>query len=178
MTREHTTVSFNRFKNQFIAKLITRFPPLMEWFTASYEPWKSDDIPWVPMTKALTASTIAFVTTAGVHHRDQEPFDMRDHNGDPSFRVIDFRKPLSSLMITHDYYDHTNADKDINIVFPLERLKEFEQEGRIGHVASLHYGFMGHITGKHLPTLIYESAPEVARRLKESDADVVLLAPG
>jgi D-proline reductase (dithiol) PrdB len=171
-------MSFNRFKNQFIAKVITRFPSIAERFTAFYKPWKAADIPWTPMTKALGTSTIAIITTAGVHHREQEPFDMRDPDGDPSFRVIDFRKPLSSLMITHDYYDHSDADKDINIVFPLERLKEFEQEGRIGHVAELHYGFMGHITGRHIPTLINKSASEVARSLKKTNVDIVLLTPG
>ena len=171
-------MSFNRFRNQFIAKVITRFPSLAERFIESHEPWKSVEIPWTPVTKALAASTIAVVTTAGVHHREQRPFDMKDHDGDPSFRLIDYRKPLSSLMITHDYYDHSDADRDINIVFPLERLREFEQEGRIGHVADHHYGFMGHITGRHIPTLINESAPEVARSLKKADVDVVLLTPG
>ncbi len=171
-------MSFSRFKNQFIAKVITRFPSLAERFTASYEPWKSTDVPWTPVTKALATSTVALVTTAGVHHRDQEPFDMKDHDGDPSFRVIDFRKPLSSLMITHDYYDHTDADKDINIVFPITRLKEFAQEGRIGQVADLHYGFMGHIIGRHIPTLIFKTASEVAGRLKKAHVDIVLLTPG
>ncbi|HYA87862.1 MAG TPA: glycine/sarcosine/betaine reductase selenoprotein B family protein [Nitrospirota bacterium] len=171
-------MSFRRLKNQFIAKVIARFPSLAERLTASYEPWKSVDIPWTPVTKALATSTVALVTTAGVHHREQKPFDMKDHEGDPSFRVIDYRKPLLSLMITHDYYDHSDADRDINIVFPLERLREFEQEGRIGHVADLHYGFMGHITGRNIPTLIHKSASEVARSLKKAGVDVVLLTPG
>ena len=171
-------MSFRRFKNRFIAKVITRFPSLAERFTASYEPWKSTDIPWTPVTKALASSTIALVTTAGVHHRDQEPFDMKDRDGDPSFRVIDFRKPLSSLMITHDYYDHADADRDINIVFPLTRLREFEQERRIGQVADLHYGFMGHIIGRHIPTLMYKTAPEVARSLQKAHVEIVLLTPG
>jgi D-proline reductase (dithiol) PrdB len=171
-------MSFGRFKNQFIAKVITRFPSLAKRFTDSYEPWKSSDTPWTPVTKALAQSTIALVTTAGVHHRDQEPFDMKDHDGDPSYRVIDSGKPLSSLMITHDYYDHADADRDINIVFPLERLKEFEQEGLIGNVAGLHYGFMGHITGRHIPTLINKTAREVAGRLKKEQVDLVLLTPG
>jgi D-proline reductase (dithiol) PrdB len=171
-------MSFSRFKNQIIAKIITRFPSLAERFTAAYEPWRSTDIPWTPVTRALAVSTVAVVTTAGVHHREQEPFDMKDCDGDPSFRVIDFRKPLSSLMITHDYYDHTDADKDINVVFPIEPLKEFEQEGRIGRVADLHYSFMGHIVGRHIPTLITKTATEVAGRLKEEHVDSVLLAPG
>ena len=169
---------FSRLKNQLIAKIITRFPSLAKRFTASYQPQTSLDIPWTPATTALNQATIALVTTAGVHHRDQDPFDMKDPDGDPSYRTIDLRKPLSSLMITHDYYDHADADRDINIIFPVERLKEFEQEGLIGHVADLHYGFMGHITGRHIPTLINKTGRDVALRLKKDKVDIVLLTPG
>jgi len=118
------------------------------------------------------------VTTAGVHHRDQSPFDMRDPDGDPSFRAIDESRPVSDLMITHDYYDHRDADKDINIVFPIQRLRELEIEGIIGKIADTHYGFMGHILGEHVQPLVNRSAPQVARRLKEDGVDVVLLTPG
>jgi len=171
-------MGIERLKNRFISKVITRFPSLAKRFVESYEPWKSLDVPWTPVAKPLTASTIAVVTTAGVHHRDQEPFNMTDRDGDPSFRTIDLRKPITSLMITHDYYDHADADKDINIVFPVERLKEFEQEGLIGHLADKHYGFMGHIIGRHIPTLINTTAREVARQLKNDKVDIVLLTPG
>ena len=147
-------------------------------FTASYEPWKSLDIPWTPVATALENSKISVVTTAGLHHKDQEPFDMKDRDGDPSYRVIDITRPLSSVMITHDYYDHSDADRDINIVFPVERLREFEMEGLIGQIADYHYGFMGHITGKHILTLISKTAPEVAARLKKDNVNIVLLTPG
>jgi len=167
-----------RLKNKFIATIITRFPVLAKRFISAYAPWESQDIPWTPVTKALEYSKIAVVTTAGVHHKDQQPFNMLDREGDPSYRTIDLSAPFSSLMITHDYYDHADADKDINIVFPIERLKEFEKEGLIGQVAELHYGFMGHITGRHLPTLINRTAPEVAQRLKEDKVDIVIVTPG
>jgi D-proline reductase (dithiol) PrdB len=176
--RDKPNLIFNRLKNKLISKIITRFPSLAKRFTDAYDPWKAVDVPWTPVTKALEHSRIAVVTTAGVHHVDQEPFDMKDREGDPSYRTIDLKKPLSSLMITHDYYDHSDADKDINIVFPVERLKGFSQEGLIGPIADLHYGFMGHITGRHLPTLINRTAPEVAARLKKDNVDVVLLTPG
>lgn len=158
--------------------MITRFPSLAKRFVASYAPWESEDIPWTPFTKPLSECTVAMVTTAGVHHRDQAPFDMIDRDGDPSFRVIDISRPLESLIITHDYYDHRDADKDINIIFPVERLREFAREGIIGRRANVHYGFMGHITGPHIMTLIANTAPEVARRLKRDGVDVVLFTPG
>jgi hypothetical protein len=37
---------------------------------------------------------------------------------------------------------------------------------------------MGHITGRHILTLISSTASEVARRLKEDNVDAVLLTPG
>jgi len=166
-----------RFKNRLIARIITRFPSLAKRFIASYEPWKAVDVPWTPVTKPLNKATIALVTTAGVHHRDQEPFDMKDRDGDPSYRIIDLKKTAPDLMITHDYYDHSDADRDINIVFPVERLKEFEREGLIGRLADVHYGFMGHITGRHRDTLVGKNAPEVAQALKNAKVDIVLLAP-
>jgi len=168
----------DRLINKLIAKIITHFPSLSRKFTASYEPWRSLDIPWAPVTTTLENSKIAVVTTAGVHHKDQKPFNMKDLDGDPSYRIIDVTRPLSSVMITHDYYDHSDADRDINIVFPIERLKEFAKEGFIGQIADFHYGFMGHITGKHILTLINKSAPEVAARLKKDNVDIVLLTPG
>ena len=171
-------ITFSRFKNRFVAKLLVRFPFLAQRFVAAYQPPESGEIPWTPVTKELKESVVALVTTAGVHHRDQKPFDMKDPNGDPSFRVIDATKPFTDLMITHDYYDHTDADKDINIVFPVDRLREFEQEGLIGKMADAHYGFMGHIMGPHLPTLVDKTAPEIALLLKTTGVDIALLTPG
>jgi D-proline reductase (dithiol) PrdB len=170
---------FLRLKNRGLAVLATAFPAYGERLAAGYRAERQDDVvPWVPVKKPLARSTIAFVTTAGVHHRDQPPYDMHDHDGDPSFRELDLERPLDSLMITHDYYDHTDADRDLNVVLPVVRLRELAAAGEIGAVARLGYGFMGHITGPHLETLKRRTAPEVAARLKKARVDAVLLAPG
>ena len=166
----------SRLKNKLIAKIIARFPFLSGFYTVSLEP--EGEIPWTPVKKSLCDSTVSIVTTSGVHDKKQKPFDMKDPDGDPSFRVIDAATPLGDLVITHDYYDHSDADKDINIVFPLERFREFETEGIIGKVADRHYGLMGHILGRHIETLISKTAPEIARQLKADGVDVVLLTPG
>jgi D-proline reductase (dithiol) PrdB len=81
-------------------------------------------------------------------------------------------------MITHDYYDHKDADKDINIVFPIDRLKEMRAEGEIKEIAEINYGFMGHIDEQHLKTLINVIAPEIAKRLKKNNIDAAILTPG
>jgi D-proline reductase (dithiol) PrdB len=167
-----------QIKNRLIAKILTKFPSLVKLLTGLYKPIESEGIPWTPLKKALKDSTVAVVTTAGVHDKARKPFDMADPNGDPTFRVIDISNPLNSLMITHDYYDHKDADRDINVVFPIDRLKEFEQEGIIGGLSALHYGFMGHIMGPHIETLVKITAPQVANLLKSDRIDIVLLTPG
>ena len=170
---------FSRLKHRGLAALATALPSLGERLAAGYRAERQDDgVPWVAANKPLAASTIALVTTAGVHHRDQTPYDMHDRDGDPSYRELDFERPLDSLMITHDYYDHADADRDLNVVLPVERLRELAAAGEIGGLARLGYGFMGHITGPHLETLKRRMAPAVAARLKEARIDAVLLAPG
>jgi D-proline reductase (dithiol) PrdB len=171
-------VSLTRLKNRAIAKVIAAFPSLGRRLVDSYHPWESEDVPWTPVEKPLREATVAVVTTAGVHHRDQKPFDMKDPNGDPSFRVIDSSRSPSSLMITHDYYDHSDADRDINIVFPLDRLREMVAEGTIGGLSEKHYSFMGHIDGPNISALVEDTGPRVAEAIVKDGVDIVLLTPG
>ena len=170
--------AWNRLKNRLIAMLATRHPALAERLVAGYHPEPSAGaIPWAPPGKPLGACKVAVVTTAGVHHAGQQPFDMVDRNGDPSFRELDGVTIGSDFRITHDYYDHGDAERDLNIVLPLQRLEELRREGIIGGLARFHYSFMGHISGPHLATLAGKNAPEVADRLRGADVDLVLLTP-
>jgi D-proline reductase (dithiol) PrdB len=171
--------SFSRIKNRLIAMLTSRSPLLANRIAERFPSVELEDvIPWASLQKPLSACKVSLVTTAGVHHRDQAPFDMLDPEGDASFRIINASRSVKDLMITHDYYDHSDADRDINIVFPIERLKELQYEGLIGDAASIDYGFMGHITGRQVETLLLKSAPEVAKRLKADGVDAVVLVPG
>jgi D-proline reductase (dithiol) PrdB len=132
--------------------------------TDSFTALEMEDIPWDPVGRSLNACKVALVTTAGVHLRDQPPFDMHHPDGDPSFKTINGSRSVADLMITHDYYDHSDADKDINIVFPIERLRDLASEGVMGAEAETHYGFMVHITGPHIKTLISQTAPDLAEK--------------
>lgn len=168
----------NRLKNRLIAKVITRFPGLAQRFISAYQPWESGEAtPWTKVTKPLSECKVAIVTTSGVHHGDQQPFDMQDSEGDPTFREIDGASIFDNFKITHDYYDHSDAEKDLNIIFPLERLQELQQEGLVGELAPRHYSFMGHIDGPHIATLIGKSAKQVVEKLQQDDVDAVLLTP-
>ncbi|MGB4781455.1 glycine/sarcosine/betaine reductase selenoprotein B family protein [Candidatus Methylomirabilis sp.] len=163
--------------NALVVQLYKHVPWLSERWARRHRFVVTEGIPWTPMQKPLQETVIALVTTAGVHLKTQPPFDMDDPNGDPSFRIIPSDVRAEAVVITHNYYDHSAADKDLNVVLPLDRLKALQAEGRIGGIAPFVYGFMGHIDGPHLETLVQQTAPEVARRLKRDGAEAVVLTP-
>ena len=155
----------------------SHLPALGRWWASRYDSPRLGPIPWAPLRKPLPACRLAVVTTAGVHLPDDSPFDMSNPEGDASFRAIPADTPPLALAITHDYYDHRDADADVNIVLPLQRLRELAAAGEIGGVTSHHFSFMGHITGAQLPKLLHVTAPAVASRLVREQADAVLLTP-
>jgi len=168
----------SRSKNRLLAKLGARYPIFAQRLIDAYQPQVVvDAIPWTRPARQLCEAKLALVTTAGIHHPDQPPFDMRDQQGDPSFRVLDSETLFDDFLITHDYYDHRDARKDPNIILPLDRLRELGNEGLLGELAKTHYGFMGHIDGPHISTLVEKTAREVAQRLKADQVDLVLLTP-
>lgn len=170
-------MALKRTIHRGISFLAARIPALAEKLVASFHPMESDDVPWAEVSKPLKESNFAIVTTAGIHHRAQQPFDMEDGNGDPSFRILDAETIEADYTITHDYYDHKDARQDLNVVFPIARLKEMNAAGCIGTVAAQHISFMGHIDGPHVRTLIHETAPKAADLLKKEKVDAVLLTP-
>lgn len=157
--------------------LATNVPALADRLVNSLQPLEFDDTPWTKVSKPLMESNLAIVTTAGLHHPNQQPFEMANPNGDPSFRVLDSDTIESNYTITHDYYDHRDARQDLNVIFPLTRLKEMRAAGCIGATALRHISFMGHIRQPHIRTLISDTAPAAAGLLKREGVDVVLLTP-
>jgi D-proline reductase (dithiol) PrdB len=131
-----------------------------------------------PPRSPLPDAKVALLSSAGVHLASQQPFDMDNPEGDATVRVIPGDTPLDDLTITHDYYDHSAADRDVNCVFPLERLREFAAMGLIGSVASRHVGFMGHIFGRQQAKLVAQTVGEVSDMFVADDVDLVLAAPG
>jgi D-proline reductase (dithiol) PrdB len=168
---------FGDLANRAWVQAFKHLPWLAERWAARHRFIEGADIPWVPMRTPVREAVIALVTTAGVHLKIQPAFDMRDPDGDPSFRAIPSGTAHQEATITHKYYDHSAADRDLNVVLPLDRLRELAADGRIGRLAAHAYSFMGHIEGRHLQTLLAESAPAVARRLQDDGAEAVLLTP-
>jgi D-proline reductase (dithiol) PrdB len=134
-------------------------------------------VPFTPFDSELAKSTIALVTAAGVHLRDQEPFNISDELGDLGYRIIPEDVESSQLMVTHHHYDHSDADSDINVVFPIDALRELQNEGFIQGIAKKHVGYMGYTM--QLKAMYEGTAREIANEIdKGSRADLVVLTGG
>ena len=133
----------------------------------------NDGSPRAPLARPLPDCTVAIVTSAGIHLRGDAPFG-RD---DPSFRVIPSSAAAGDLLQSHSSlaFDKTAFIRDVNVVFPVDRLGEFVAGGRIGRLGANHYSVMGAL---HDVTRVRdETAPELGARLLDDGVDVVLLTP-
>ena len=96
------------------------------------------------LKKPLSECKVAFITAGGIHRKDQTPFNT---SGDFSYRVIPFDTPFDSpsdmLMVTHGDFDNSDINKDVNAMFPIDRLHELVEEGFIGSLSEETYTFMG-----------------------------------
>lgn len=138
---------------------------------------ESDHVPWTPLGKPLADSTVAIVTTAGLHLRDDKPFN-RDHpGGESTYRVLPADADTADIVQSHFSigFDRTAIYRDINVTYPIDRMRELADAAVIGSLAPNNYSFMGAL--RDCTVIAEQTGPEVARRLKDDCVDLVFLTP-
>ncbi len=130
-----------------------------------------DTRPWVA-GPPLSKRRVAIVTSAGLHRVGDPAFATVDL----SYRVIPGTTRADALTMTHSSvnFDRTGFREDVNVVFPIDRLRELANEGVIGSVADYHYSLMG---AGWPPHAIEPTMRDLAARLREDEVDAVCLAP-
>lgn len=166
-----------RLVNRLTARALNALPVAGRLWAKRARTAAPPDVPWSELRRPLRTCRAAIITTGGVHRTSDRPFDMTNPDGDPSFRVIPAAADIADLTITHDYYDHRDADRDLNLVFPLERFRELVQEGVLGGVVRSHFSFMGHVDGPLVRRLEMETIPELLAQLGAEPPDFVFLVP-
>lgn len=129
-----------------------------------------ESTPWIG-GPALSERRVAIVTTAGLSLRGEKLFT----RGSADYRVIPGDADTGDVLMNHVSvnFDRTGFQDDVNVVYPIERLKEMAAAGEIGSVADFHYSFMGATdTGE-----MESSARELAWMLKEDQVNAVILTP-
>lgn len=122
--------------------------------------------------KPLAESTIALISTAGLHRRSDPPFkagaiDYRILPGD-----VDFADVIASHISSN--FDRSGFQRDPNIWLPLDRLREMAANGEIGGISQWHYTFMG---GQNNHEALADAGEEVGRLLAADEVDVALMIP-
>ena len=126
--------------------------------------------PWV-IGPLLSKRRLALVSTAGLHCRADRPFEP----GAADYRVIPADTKANDLIMTHisTNFDRTGFQQDINVVFPLDRLRELVARNIIGSLAHYHYSFMGATD----PLQLEGTARNLARIMKNDGVNAALLVP-
>ena len=131
-------------------------------------------VPFTPFDKDLATAVVTLVSATGVYAAGQELFPTEDP-GDVSYRAIGGTTETATLRIAHHHYDHSEADTDPNIVFPLDTLRELAAEGVVAGVNDTHYSY-GFTT--RLRELYEQTFPEIADKIERSRTRIVLLTAG
>jgi D-proline reductase (dithiol) PrdB len=115
------------------------------------------------------------LSSAGIFRDDQEPFDAWAVNG-LTFRLIPTDTPPEKLKLHHNYFDHRDALRDLNCIFPFKRLKDLENLGYIGKLVPMAVTLgMGRLYKR--TELTKKTVPKIVEVLKEQDANAILLVP-
>ena len=119
----------------------------------------------------LRERRVAIVTTSGVHARGDRPFEI----GATDYRIIPGDTLAADLIMSHSSvnFDRSGFQEDINVVFPIDRLRELLSGGLVGAISDFHYSFMGAAPIRALEP----KARELAALLKKDRVDAVLLTP-
>ena len=129
-------------------------------------------VPFTPFVKPLEESLVCLVTTAAVRARNDAPFNVE---GDNTFRKIDGSLTTADLAYDDAHYDHACVDRDLNCVFPVDRLAALAREGRIAGMTAEHFS-MGY--SQALRELRETTIPQLARAVSAARPDAVILTGG
>ena len=97
----------------------------------------NEGAPFVVLGKPLSACRVAIVTTAGLHRRGDRPFGP----GEPAYRAIAATVPTRDIVQSHTSigFDRAPIMRDLNITFPIDRLRELVARGVIGGLGPNNY---------------------------------------
>lgn len=136
-----------------------------------------DEQAWVE-PPPLDECRVAIISTAGLQERGDQPFTLGsdlETLGEGDYRVIGGDTPAKDIVMSHvsTNFDRSGFQQDINVAFPIDRLRELAAEGAIGSVADFHYSFMGASAPERMKPAVERLVP----LLKNDAVDVVLLVP-
>ena len=136
---------------------------------------KDDFVPLAKLQKPISECKLCFVSTSGVQLKGSVPFDVVHPIGDYSFRRVPSNSNVDELEIHQIKYPTEGANRDINVIYPIERLRELADEGLIGGLTDNLFAFIGY--NMDPDRLEATLAEDLADAIEEEGADILLAAP-
>jgi D-proline reductase (dithiol) PrdB len=125
-----------------------------------------------PLRKPVAESKIGLFVSCGAQLREDPALGETE---DISFRLVHRDTPLSELVISHKTAVRKWAQQDLNVAYPLDRMKELEAEGFIGGLAHTAVSVVGSI--HRFTELLEQTVPAVKQIYDSQGVDLVLLFP-
>ena len=137
---------------------------------------------WAPFEKGLAASRIALLTSAGLYLESSQPaFDTEREQsepewGDPSWRSIPANADRAEIGVAHLHINDSDIRSDPEIALPARLLDQLVAERVVGSATPEHLSVMGY-QDRSLEVWRQKTAPELVARLRDQQADGLILAP-
>jgi len=129
-----------------------------------------DTTPFVSGPK-LAQRRLAILSSAALVRRGDQPFAF----GSGECRFLSADLPAGELLLSHVSinFDRAGWQRDINVVYPIDRLREMAAAGEIGGLGQTHYTVMGSTD----PVAMEQAVNQIEGQLRQERIDSVLLTP-
>ena len=119
----------------------------------------------------LRERRVALVSSAALIPRGGTPFPF----GGTGFLTVPASRPNRDILMSHVSinFDRSGYQRDLNTVYPIDRLREMAAEGAIAGIAETNYTIMGSSD----PAGMVDTADQIAGQLRQERIDSVLLTP-
>ena len=147
----------------------------LERAAAEYAFVQDEPTPWTALKHDLALCRAALVTTAGVRLKQGLPFEADRILGSAESREISTYVRAADVAFDFPGFDPRAAQADLNVVAPVDRLKELVDRKVIGGLGETFLSFYGRCG--RIPEL-RATAAEAARKLRDEYAvDVAFVVP-
>src|ERR1700693_5470680 len=125
-----------------------------------------------PLRKSIAESTIGLFASCGAQLLEDP---MLAETEDISFRLIPRNTPMSRLVVAHQTKVRKWAVEDLNVAFPLERMRELEAEGAFKRLAHTAVSMVGSI--QRFTDLVEQTVPALKQIYDSQGVHLFFLFP-
>jgi len=127
---------------------------------------------WCPVTKPLSRTRVALLTSAALRLAEQLPFGEKE---DLSYRLVPSAPVAGRITIDHHSKIGAIPRQDPEIIFPRSALATLADRKIVGSLSSVHLSFLGGMRCHR--EIENQLAPAIAQELTKAGVELALLVP-